>query len=270
MDQEIVINGFRLDGRRPEEIRKLNITTQIVEKASGSCYIQAGGTQILAWIQGPKEGRSKNAENVGSLKVEFTISQSAYPYIKSELKKDLQMREFSSTLKEIFEEIILLKQYPKSDIEINAVVLQNDGSYKTLTITAITMALINAGVFIKDTAVGISLGLQSNDIMGSNVVTSSLTQKLVDLTKDEENSKIPVVNACYLPNHKKIVYMEIQNSTLDFSKSENLIYHTDKIADSVYSEIKSFLLSDYSQKSLNTNNNKDKTKTKDNKMLIEN
>lgn len=271
-EQEILINNFRLDGRKSYEIRDMNIKLEEVKNASGSCSIEAGGTKILVWVKGPRETKNKNIENNGILKCDFSISTSAYTHIKSEIKRDLQMREFSSTLKEIFEQVIILKNYPRSEIEINVTVLQNDGSFKTLSITAITIALINAGIYVKDTAVGVSLGYYNkcfdnrenrrggsgvnkdddnfvssvDNIMGNNDIYLS------DLTKDEERCKFPILNMCYLPNIKKFVFLEVTNRTIDFSLSEDFIKASENLASVVYNNVKSFLVTSFnSQRVLN-------------------
>ncbi len=64
--------GKRLDGRRPEELRPITIQTNVVEKAEGSALVTMGGTKILAGIKSdigspysdrPKEGAfTVNAE----------------------------------------------------------------------------------------------------------------------------------------------------------------------------------------------------------------
>lgn len=238
---ELLINNFRMDGRKLNEIRDMIIKTGIVQNAAGSCSIEMGGTKVLAWIKAPKEARSKNIENIGSLRCDFILSQSSYPYVKAEIKRDLQMREFSSTLKEIFEEVILLKFYPRSEIEINVTVLQNDGSYKSIAITAVTMALINAGIFLKDTAIGVTVGLNDDAY-------------LVDLTKEEENAKIPILNSCFLPNLKKIVFIEITNSMIDYSKSEQFINSVEKVSDVVYQNIKQFLIESFRVSNIDESN----------------
>ena len=72
---------------------------------------------------------------------------------KKDFKRDLKMRKFSKILKDICEDIIRLELYSKSEIIINALVIQNDGNYKSATINAIILTLINSGIFIKDTVI---------------------------------------------------------------------------------------------------------------------
>lgn len=241
-DLNLIVEDFRLDGRKENEFRTLDIELETVKNSSGSCMLKAGGTSILAWIDGPKESKSKNIESIGSVKCDFILSQSSYYHIKSDIKRDLLMRDFSCVLKEIFEEIILLKNYPKSDIEINCVCLQNDGSFKAISITAITLALINAGIYLKDTSIGISIGLYNDNY-------------LIDLTKEEEKQKIPIINACYLPNLNKITHFEVTNSTLSFEKSSNLIKTISKVTTPIYNNIKEYLMTNYTPKSNIKNTN---------------
>lgn len=64
--------GKRLDGRKPDELRPITIQTNVVEKAEGSALVTMGGTKILAGIKSdlgspysdrPKEGAfTVNAE----------------------------------------------------------------------------------------------------------------------------------------------------------------------------------------------------------------
>lgn len=234
-DQSLIVEDYRLDGRKDNEFRTLDIELETVKNASGSCKLKAGGTTILAWIDGPKESKGKNIENIGSVRCDFVLSQSSYYHIKSDIKRDLLMRDFSCVLKEIFEEIILLKHYPKSEIEINCVCLQNDGSFKSISITAITLALINAGIYLKDTSIGISIGLYRDTY-------------LADLTKDEEKQKIPIINACYLPNLNKITHFEVTNNTLSFEDSTSLLKTVGKISLPIYQYIKEYLMINYTPK----------------------
>ena len=226
-ENEILYNKYRIDGRELGEIRDLKIETGIVSNSSGSCSIEAGGTKILCWVNGPQENRNKTSNNQASIKCDFVVSQSSYQMLKQDIKRDLEMREFSSTLKEIFEEVVLTKLYPQSEIEINVCVLQNDGNHKSLSITTITVALIQAGIYICDTAVGVNFSLVNN-------------QFLCDLNRDEEKLKNPIVNSCYLPNLKKIVFLEVTNS-YDYSKNESIVSKIEKSADVIYSHIKHHL-----------------------------
>uniref|UniRef100_A0A8B9FCE9 Exoribonuclease phosphorolytic domain-containing protein n=1 Tax=Amazona collaria TaxID=241587 RepID=A0A8B9FCE9_9PSIT len=47
--------GFRADGRRPAEIRKVRARLGLFAQADGSAYIEQGNTKALAVVYGPHE-----------------------------------------------------------------------------------------------------------------------------------------------------------------------------------------------------------------------
>lgn len=47
--------GFRIDGRRPNELRRIQCKMGVYSQADGSAYIEQGNTKVLATIYGPHE-----------------------------------------------------------------------------------------------------------------------------------------------------------------------------------------------------------------------
>jgi exosome complex component RRP41 len=89
---------------------------------------------------------------------------------------DRRLVEQSHQIKRAMEAAILLHLFPKSKIEITVWVLADDGGRLPAAINATTLALMNAGIPIKDMVCSCSAGI------GSGGVT------LVDLNKREESS----------------------------------------------------------------------------------
>ena len=50
--------GFRTDGRRPHELRKIQCRMGVFRQADGSAYIEQGNTKALATVYGPHEASS--------------------------------------------------------------------------------------------------------------------------------------------------------------------------------------------------------------------
>jgi ribonuclease PH len=48
-------SGLRVDGRRPNELRKIIAKTSVLAQADGSAYIEQGNTKVLAAVYGPQE-----------------------------------------------------------------------------------------------------------------------------------------------------------------------------------------------------------------------
>ena len=47
--------GFRIDGRRPTELRRIQCKIGVYNQADGSAYIEQGNTKVLATVYGPHE-----------------------------------------------------------------------------------------------------------------------------------------------------------------------------------------------------------------------
>ena len=49
--------GFRIDGRRSFELRRIQCKLGVFKQADGSAYIEQGNTKVLAAVYGPHEAR---------------------------------------------------------------------------------------------------------------------------------------------------------------------------------------------------------------------
>lgn len=49
--------GFRIDGRRTHELRKIQCKLGVFSQADGSAYVEQGNTKVLAAVYGPHEVR---------------------------------------------------------------------------------------------------------------------------------------------------------------------------------------------------------------------
>ena len=232
----LLIGSYRSDGRKSNEIRDIQIATDIISEASGSAEVSLGETKAIAWISGPREGRNKNMENRGQVKCIFSLAPYASLSRKKDYKRDLKMREFSKSIKDIFEQVIILENYQKSEIILNVLVTQIDGSYKAAAINAVTLALINAGIQIKDTVVSVTLGLFDYDV------------SLFDVNLQEEKEKIPIFNVAYLPVARKFTFIELVNSNTPYENIENLMREAEKACMLVYDEIKRYLKEEFIEK----------------------
>ena len=78
---------------------------------------------------------------------------------RSDIKKDNKIKEFQRTIKSVFEGVISLELYPRSQIDLQVFVLESDGSYKSAAFNAVSLALMNAGIAMKDFLVATTTGL---------------------------------------------------------------------------------------------------------------
>lgn len=65
-------------------------------------------------------------------------------------------------LKSVFEQVLMLEQYPRSQIDLQVFVLQADGGYRSAAFNAVSLALMDAGIAMKDFLVATTAGLLQN------------------------------------------------------------------------------------------------------------
>jgi ribonuclease PH len=76
---------------------------------------------------------------------------------------DKKAQEISLSLKKTFEATILTTLYPRSAISIFVEVLQADGGDYAVCVNAATLALIDAGIPIRDVCCAVSCGVAIKD-----------------------------------------------------------------------------------------------------------
>ena len=47
--------GLRIDGRKPNELRRIKCSLGVFAQADGSAYLEQGNTKVLAAVYGPHE-----------------------------------------------------------------------------------------------------------------------------------------------------------------------------------------------------------------------
>ncbi|KAI7694056.1 Exosome complex component RRP41 [Sarcoptes scabiei] len=147
-------SGLRADGRRPNETRKVQCKLGIFDQADGSAYFELGNTRVLAAIYGPHEisesNKSKSIHDRAMINCQYSITTFSRAERKSKPRGDYRSLELNASLNEIFETVIITELYPHSQIDIYLEVLQSDGSDFSACINAASLALIHAGIPMKD------------------------------------------------------------------------------------------------------------------------
>lgn len=238
--QNLLTDGFRIDGRRPHEIRQIKSRLTPFRQADGSAYLEQGGTKVLAAIYGPHEPENENSEGECKINVEYAKSSFAGIEHRKNRKNDQSSREMSERIKNTLYSAIVTSSYTRSVIDVYLTVLESDGSDWAACINAAGLALIDAGIVLKDmiSACEVSIteynedddldelifehgSLEEDNHDGINEAdtketdTSENSQKqcqcLVDPNRDESNSyNIPKLSIAILPKLDKIIAIEVQ------------------------------------------------------------
>lgn len=135
------------------------LKTDCVNEASGSSYIEIGNAKILCSVFGPREipRRDDYDFKVANLNCEFRFASfSCFMQRKGTLSQrdqTLDEKNVSSIIEEALKPSILLHKYPKSQIDMYILCIQNDIDSKNIVcagVIAASMALANASIELYD------------------------------------------------------------------------------------------------------------------------
>ncbi|XXQ31634.1 3' exoribonuclease family, domain 1 containing protein [Plasmodiophora brassicae] len=154
-------SGLRMDGRRHGECRRVTCGMGVFHRAvDGSASFELGQTKVLAAVYGPREadrwGTTKHDRAI--LSVEFTMSKFSGSERVKWSKGGRRSTIMENTLRQVFEPVIQMHLFPRSEVSIIVEIVQNDGGILPASINCITLALIDAGIPIDDYVCACSAG----------------------------------------------------------------------------------------------------------------
>ncbi len=173
---ELLKDGVRLDGRKPNELRPVKIMAGVLNEADGSAYIEWGGNKIIVGVYGPRPCIPKHEANPykAIIKARYMMTPFCSKEEHGRAGPTRRSIEISKVIRETFENVILTHLFPKTQIDIFIEVMQAEGGTRTASITAATVALIDAGIPMKDMIAAVSVGKAQGKL-------------LLDLSKIEDN-----------------------------------------------------------------------------------
>ncbi|KAK7196173.1 exosome complex exonuclease RRP41A [Novymonas esmeraldas] len=211
--------GLRLDGRRPQESRRMDIAFGTLSACDGSCDVTLGQSKVCASVFGPRESLHKQEAKHDAVLVTCEVAVAAFagetrrnPQRRSRLSEDI-----SAAVVQVARSVLLLSQYPNSQIHIYVEVLQQDGNEKIACINAACLALVDANVAMRDAVCCVNVGLLDGHV-------------LTDLTNDELRSQCPVIAAAFTGHDtRNIIWLET-TSRLPQESATQLLRSAEKAA----------------------------------------
>jgi exosome complex component RRP41 len=167
--------GKRLDGRSPQDLRKIKIEAGVLHRADGSCYLEWGGNKVLAAVYGPREAVPRHTQNPLRAIVQARYNMAAFSVEdRKRPGPDRRSVEISKVISEALEKIVLTDQFPRASIDVNIEVLDAEAGTRCAGLTAAGVALVDAGIPMRDIPVACAAGKINNKVV-------------LDLGKEEDN-----------------------------------------------------------------------------------
>lgn len=173
---KLIIDGKRVDGRTPNQLRDVRIEAGVIPEADGSAFVEWGGNKITCGVYGPREciPRHEASPYRALLKCRYMMSPFASLEEHGRSGPSRRSTELSKVIREVFENLVIREKFPNTQIDIFIDVLQADGGTRTASVTAAAVALANAGIPMKDMVSAVAVG-KADDVL------------LADLGKSEDN-----------------------------------------------------------------------------------
>ncbi len=164
----IVEKGIRADGRKFTEIRPLEMTVGIFERTHGSAFFQRGETQSLVSCT---LGTGKDEQIIDGLTPEyakkFYLHYNFPPFCTGEAKRIMgpgrrEIGHGALAERSLLGVLPSAEEFPYT-IRIVSDITESNGSSSMASVCGGCLALMDAGVPIRNTVAGISVGRFSND-----------------------------------------------------------------------------------------------------------
>lgn len=187
------LSGLRVDGRRPHELRKLSAKLGIVPRATGSAMLDHGHTKILATVYGPREcsNRARERHDRSIVNCDVVMAPFAQANRRKRSRGDRNSSEVAALVRQTFEAVLFTSVYPRSQIDITVEILHADGPVRACAVNAVTLALIDAGLPMRDFVTACEAGFIDGHV-------------LLDLNDLESSARGPELCVAYLPNLDEI------------------------------------------------------------------
>ena len=197
--------GLRIDGRRPDEMRPIELKVGVLKQADGSASIRQGKTYIIAGVYGPRElhPRHLTLNDRAYLRVVYRMATFSVPDRKRPAPSRRE-REISMVIANALKPALFLEEFPKSVVDVFIQVIQADGGTRCAAINAASLALADAGIPMRGLIPAIAVGKADGKL-------------LVDLGDEEDKYGQGDVPMAIIPQTEEITLLQQDGS---FTKEE--------------------------------------------------
>ncbi len=197
----LIKDGIRLDGRKFDELRPIKLSVGILPNTNGSALIEFGKNKIVAGVYGPREVHPRHLakQDTGVLRCTYMMSTFAVDERKSPAPGRRE-KELSMIIRQALEPSIFLRYYPKTLIDVHIQVLCADGGTRCASIIAASLALADAGIFMRDLVCAVAVGKVQDEQGNGHIV--------LDLSDIEDKEGLGDLPIAMMPRNKEVTLLQ--------------------------------------------------------------
>jgi exosome complex component RRP41 len=157
----------RSDGRKADELRKMEAKVGVVKSADGSAMFKMGETIAIAAVRGPRELHPKFLQNPqqGVLRCNYNMLTFSGKGDRVRPGPNRRSKEISMITEKALLPVLDLRRYPNAVIDVFIEMVQTDAGTRCAGICAAAMALADAGIPMKDMVSAMSMGILKDTII---------------------------------------------------------------------------------------------------------
>ena len=190
-------DGLRLDGRKLDEMREVQIEAGVLPAADGSAWVKHGLNVAVCAVYGPMEAHPRKIQRQDRAVIDLRYNMA--PFSTSDRIRpgfNRRSREISKVTAEALESVVLVERYPRSKIRVEIEILSAEAGTRCVGITAASVALADAGIPMRDMIVGVASGKVEDTVV-------------LDLDKAEDNYGQADLPMGILPTTEEIAFLQM-------------------------------------------------------------
>ena len=162
--------------------------------------MEQGNTKVLVAVYGPhKATSSKQGRQTDELVLncQFSMATFSTSERKNRPRGDRKTEELAIHLRQALSASIMTELYERSQIDVYVEILEADGGTFCASVNAATLALVDAGICLREYICACTASLANDDV------------PLLDVSHVEEVSGGPTLTIAALPSSEKIAFLEM-------------------------------------------------------------
>ncbi|MDP7001896.1 MAG: exosome complex exonuclease Rrp41 [Candidatus Poseidoniaceae archaeon] len=190
-------DGSRLDGRRVDESRPVEVKAGVIPAADGSAWVKHGLNEVVCAVYGPMEAHPRKIQKQDQAVLDVRYNMA--PFSTSDRIRpgfNRRSREISKVTAEAFASAVMVERYPRSKIRIEIEILAAEAGTRCAGITAASVALADAGIPMRGMIVGVASGKIEDTVV-------------LDLDKAEDNYGQADLPMGIMPTTGEIAFMQM-------------------------------------------------------------
>jgi exosome complex component RRP41 len=150
----------RLDGRKIDDLRPMEVKAGVVSNADGSASFRIGKTWAIAAVYGPREIYPRFLSNPKKavLRCHYTMMPFSGSGERIRPGNSRRAQEISMVMKKALEPVLDLSAFPNSVVDVFIELPQTDAGTRCAAISAASMALADAGIPMTDMISSVAVG----------------------------------------------------------------------------------------------------------------